>query len=62
MERYKRSLMLFQNEELRKLFGRKRDDVTLEWRKRIMSSLMFSTAHQILFDCGNQDEYYGRGV
>jgi len=41
--------MVFENRVLRRIFGPKRDEVTGEWRKNIMRSLMICTAHPIFF-------------
>ena len=47
--REERSLRVFENRVLRRIFGPKGDGVTGGWRKLIMRSLMICTAHQILF-------------
>jgi hypothetical protein len=39
---------LFENRVLRRIFGARRDGVTREWKKNIMSSFMICT-HQKLF-------------
>jgi hypothetical protein len=39
---------VFENRELKRIFGSKRDEVTGEWRK-LLWSLMICTAHPILF-------------
>jgi hypothetical protein len=41
-------LRVFENRVLRKIFGRKRDEVTGDWEDYITSSFMVCT-HQILF-------------
>jgi len=48
--REERRLRVFENRVLRRIFGPKRDEVTGEWRKYIMRSLIICTAHPIL--CG----------
>ena len=47
--REERRLRVFENRVLRRIFGPKRIEVTGEWRKLHMRSLMICTAHQILF-------------
>jgi hypothetical protein len=47
--REERRLRAFENRVLR-IFGHKRDEVTGEWRKDMMRSLMICTAHPIF--CG----------
>jgi hypothetical protein len=42
-------LRMFEKRVLRRIFGRKRDEVTREWRNYIMKSLMICTPLQILF-------------
>jgi len=42
-------LRVFENRVLRKIFGPKRDEVTGEWRKHVMRSLMICTPHPIFF-------------
>jgi hypothetical protein len=42
-------MRVFENRVLRRIFGPKRDEVTGEWRKLIMRSLMVFTRHQIYF-------------
>jgi len=44
-----RRLGVFEKRVLRRLFGLKKDELTGEWRKHIMRSLMISTANPILF-------------
>jgi hypothetical protein len=44
-----RRLKVFENTVLRRIFGRKRDEVTEEWKKKHNGSLMIYTPHQILF-------------
>ena len=41
-------LRVFENKVLRRIFGPKRDEVTVEWTK-LHNSLLISTPHQILF-------------
>ena len=43
-------LRVFENRVLRRMFGPNRYEVTGEWRKLIMRSLMICTPHQILFE------------
>jgi len=43
-------LRVFENKELKRIFGPKRDRVTGEWEKYIMRSLTTCTPHQVL--CG----------
>jgi hypothetical protein len=40
-------LWVFENRVLRRIFGRKRDEVTGEWRKLHNEELMVCAAHQI---------------
>jgi hypothetical protein len=47
--REERRLRVFENRVLKKIFGPKRDEVTGEWRKYIMRSLVVCTPHPILF-------------
>jgi len=53
--REERRLRLFEKRVLRRIFGPKRDEVTVEWRKlhneelSDLHCLMICTAHQILF-------------
>jgi len=42
-------LMVFENRVLKKIFGPKRDEVTRECKKYIMSSLMICNPNPILF-------------
>jgi hypothetical protein len=44
-----RRLRVFENRVLRRIFGPKRDEVTGEWRKIHIRSLMISTPHPIIF-------------
>jgi hypothetical protein len=44
----KRRLTVFENRVLRRIFGPKTGEVTMEWRKLIMKSLMICTSHQVL--------------
>jgi hypothetical protein len=44
-------LRVLENRVLRKIFGPKRDEVTGEWRKLMMRSLMICTPHPLL--CGS---------
>jgi hypothetical protein len=45
-----RTLRVFEDMVLRKIFGRKRDEVTEEWRKIcIPGNFMIRTHHKILF-------------
>ena len=48
--REERRPRMFENRMLRRVFGPKRDEVTGEWRKYIMRSLVTSTPYSIL--CG----------
>jgi hypothetical protein len=48
--REERRLKVFENRVLRRVFGPKRDEVTGEWKKYIMRSLMICTPYPIL--CG----------
>ena len=48
--REERRLRVFENRVLRRIFGPKRDEVTGEWRKYVMRSVMFCTDHAIF--CG----------
>jgi len=48
--REERRPRMFENRMLRRVFGPKRDEVTGEWRKYIMRSLVISTPYSIL--CG----------
>jgi len=48
--REERRLRVFENRVLRRVFGPKRDEVTGEWRKHIMKSLVICTPYRIL--CG----------
>ena len=47
--REERSLRVSENRVLRRIFGPKRDEVTGEWRKLIMMSLMIGSLYPILF-------------
>jgi len=47
--REERVLRMFENRVLRGIFGPKRGDVSGEWRKLLMRSLMISTPHPISF-------------
>ena len=47
--RKKHRLRMFENRVLRRKFGPKRYEVTLEWKKDIMESLMICTPHPTLF-------------
>ena len=47
--REEHSLRVFENRVLRRIFGRKRDEVTGEWRKLHNESLLICSPHQILF-------------
>ena len=47
--REERRLRVFDNRVLRRIFGPKRDEVTDEWRKLHIRSLMTCTPHPILF-------------
>jgi hypothetical protein len=42
-------LRVFENRVLRRIFRRKRDEVTGEWRNYIIRSLLICTSPQILF-------------
>jgi len=42
-------MRVFENGVLRIIFGLKRDEVTGEWKKYIMRSLMICAAHPIFF-------------
>jgi hypothetical protein len=48
--REERRLRVFENSVLRRVFGPKRDEVTGEWRKFVMRSLVICTPYPIL--CG----------
>jgi hypothetical protein len=48
LTREERRLRVFENRVLRRIFGPKRDEVTGEWRKLHIRSLMISTPHQML--------------
>jgi hypothetical protein len=45
----KHSLRLLANNVVRRIIWPKRDELTGEWKKYIMSSSMICTAHQIFF-------------
>jgi len=47
--REERSLRMFKNRVLRRIFGPKRDEVTGEWRKLHNEELNICTPHPILF-------------
>jgi hypothetical protein len=48
--REERSLKVFENKMLRRIFGLKRDEVTGEWEKNYtMRSLVIRSLHQTLF-------------
>ena len=47
--REERSLRMFKNRVLRRIFGPKRDEVTGEWRKLHNEELNICTPHTILF-------------
>jgi len=47
--REERSLIVFENRVLRRIFGPKRDVVTREWRNYIKRSLMICAPNPILF-------------
>jgi len=47
--REERRVKVFENKVLRRIFGPKRDEVTDEWRKLHIRSLMTCTPHPILF-------------
>ena len=47
--REKLRLKVYETRRLRRLFGPKRDEVTTEWTKLHMRSLMIYTPHPILF-------------
>jgi hypothetical protein len=49
-------LRVFENRVLRRIFGPKRDEVTGNGENYIMSSLMISTPHLILYWSSNQEE------
>jgi hypothetical protein len=49
-------LRVFENRMLRRIFGHNRDEVTWEWRKYIMRTLIICTSHPILFGCSNGEE------
>jgi hypothetical protein len=49
-------LRVFENRELRRIFGPKRDEVTGNGENYIMSSLMICIPHQILFGSSNRRE------
>jgi hypothetical protein len=42
-------LRVFENRVLRRIFGPKTDEVTGEWRKLTMKSLIICTPHALLF-------------
>jgi len=50
-----RRLRVLENRVLRRIFGRKRDEVTGQRRKYIMRSLMICTPHPILFGWSNRE-------
>ena len=54
--REERRLRVFDNRVLRRIHGPKRDELTGEWRKLHMRSLMICTAHQILCGLSNQED------
>jgi hypothetical protein len=47
--REKRTLRVFENKVLRRIYGPKREEVTRNGEKYIMRSLMICTPHPILF-------------
>jgi len=47
--RDERRLRVFENRVLRRIFGARRDEVTGEYRKQLMRSLMIYTPHPIFF-------------
>jgi hypothetical protein len=47
--REERRLRVFENRVLRRIFGPRKDGVTVEWRKLHMRSLMICTPHSTLF-------------
>ena len=47
--REERRLSVFENRVVRRILGRKRDEITGNGENYIMRSLMICTAHQILF-------------
>jgi hypothetical protein len=49
MFREERTLRVFENTLLRKVFGSKRGEVTGEWRKLHKGGFMIYIPHQILF-------------
>jgi hypothetical protein len=54
--REERRLRIFENRVLRRIFGLKRDEVRGSGENYIMRSLMFCTAHPILFGRSNREE------
>jgi hypothetical protein len=46
----KHRLGVFENKVLRRIFGSKRDEVTVEWRNCIMKSFVICTLHQVLLE------------
>jgi hypothetical protein len=52
--REEHKLRVFENRVLRGIFGPKRDEVMVEWRK--MNSFIIGTYHQILLGRSNQGE------
>jgi hypothetical protein len=47
--RKERSLRVFENRMMRRIFEPRRDEVTEEWRKLQMRGLMICAAHQTFF-------------
>jgi hypothetical protein len=47
--RKERNMRVFEKRVLRRIFGPKRDEVTVEWRKLYNRSLMICTPHPVLF-------------
>jgi hypothetical protein len=55
-------LSVFENRELRRLFGPKRGEVTGGWRNCIVRSCMVCTLHQILLERSHQGWRDGWGI
>jgi hypothetical protein len=54
--REERRLSVFENGVLRKIFGRKRDGITVGWRRLHIEELNGLYSSQILFGCSNREE------
>ena len=52
--REERRLIVFENRVLRRIFGLKRDEVTVEWKDYIMKNFVICTFLQILFVHSNR--------